>query len=66
MFRQELFMRVTEWKRRVCVLHSLRRLAAGDGVSTVSGDVGYASPAAFSTMFRRIVGSPPSSFGPAH
>lgn len=59
-------MSVTEWQRRACVLHSLLRLAAGDGVSTVAGDVGYASPAAFSTMLRRIVGSPPSSFGPAH
>ncbi|MFC0449303.1 AraC family transcriptional regulator [Rhodococcus jostii] len=62
MFRQETSMSVTEWQRRACVLSSLRSLASGDAVSTVAADFGYASPAAFSTMFHRILGSPPSAF----
>lgn len=59
---QETSMSVTEWQRRACVLSSLRSLASGDAVSTVAADFGYASPAAFSTMFHRILGSPPSAF----
>ncbi|WP_430332870.1 AraC family transcriptional regulator [Rhodococcus sp. ACT016] len=61
-FRHEVSMSVSEWQRRACVLHAVRRLAAGDAVSTVSADLGYATPSAFSTMFHRVTGSSPSTF----
>ncbi|MDH6679406.1 AraC-like DNA-binding protein [Rhodococcus sp. LBL1] len=55
-------MGVSEWQRRACVPHAIRRLAAGDSVSTVAADLGYATPSAFSTMFHRVTGSSPSTF----
>lgn len=39
---------------------ALARLAAGEAVTRIALDIGYESPAAFSTMFRRILGQAPS------
>ena len=41
---------------------ALPRLAAAQPVTTIALDLGYDNPAAFTTMFRRILGSPPHSF----
>ncbi|MCZ1075351.1 AraC family transcriptional regulator [Rhodococcus sp. A5(2022)] len=62
MFRHEMSMSVSQWQRRACVLYAIRRLVAGDSVSTVAVDLGYATPSAFSTMFHRVTGSAPASF----
>ncbi|PJK19064.1 AraC family transcriptional regulator [Mycolicibacterium goodii] len=64
LFRKELSMTVAEWQRRACVLHSLRQLTQGVAVSAVASDLGYSSPAAFSTMFSRALGTSPSAFSP--
>ncbi|WP_153565690.1 helix-turn-helix domain-containing protein, partial [Pseudomonas aeruginosa] len=37
-------------------------LAGGETVTAIALDCGYESPAAFSTMFRRVLGQPPSAF----
>jgi len=42
------------------VVQALARLAAGEAVTRIALDFGYDSPAAFSTMFRRILGQAPS------
>ena len=54
-----------QWRQRACVLLALSRLASGDTVTAVALDLGYDSPAAFSTMFRRALGRPPSHFADA-
>jgi AraC-like DNA-binding protein len=38
------------------------RLLAGEAVTTIALDLGYRSPAAFTTMFRRVLGVPPSRY----
>ena len=38
------------------------RLAAGDPVTVIALDFGYQGPAAFSTMFRRVLGAAPSAY----
>ena len=44
-------------------LHTdLPRLAAGEAVTTVALDLGYDSPAAFSTMFKRLMGIAPNRY----
>lgn len=53
---------LSAWRRRACVLHALPRLAAGHSVTAVAAELGYAGPAAFTTMFRRTLGRPPSSY----
>ena len=44
------------------LLVALPRLAAGEAVTTVALDLGYDSPAAFSTMFKRLIGMAPNLY----
>jgi AraC-like DNA-binding protein len=61
-FRRETGMSFAQWRRRACLLVAIPRLAAGDPVTTVALDLGYESPAAFATMFKRLVGVAPSRY----
>jgi AraC-like DNA-binding protein len=63
-FRRETGMSFDEWRQQACVLTALPRLARGDAVTTVALDLGYDSPAAFTTMFKRWLGVPPSQYRP--
>jgi AraC-like DNA-binding protein len=38
------------------------RLAAGEAITTIALDLGYESPAAFTTMFKRLQGVPPRQY----
>ena len=49
-------------RQRACVVLALARLAAGDPVTVIALDFGYQGPAAFSTMFRRVLGAAPSAY----
>lgn len=59
-FEHDVGMSFTEWRRQLRLVVALERLAAGDPVTTVAYDLGYASPGSFSTMFRKAMGMPPS------
>lgn len=61
-FRRETGMSFGEWRQQACLLVALPRLAAGDPVTTVALDLGYDSPAAFSTMFKRLLGISPNRY----
>jgi methylphosphotriester-DNA--protein-cysteine methyltransferase len=37
-------------------------LLSGERVTTIAFDPGYSSPAAFTTMFQRIIGSAPDRY----
>ncbi|WP_285420910.1 helix-turn-helix transcriptional regulator [Pseudomonas sp. efr-133-TYG-5] len=60
LFRQQTGLSFSQWRQRACVVQALARLAAGEAVTRIALDFGYDSPAAFSTMFRRILGQAPS------
>ena len=62
MFRSQTGMSATQWQRRALVVHAIPLLAAGHTVTAIATDLGYATPAAFTTMFRRVAGAPPSSY----
>lgn len=62
LFRRETGMSFAEWRQQACVLAALPRLAQGEPVTAIALDLGYDSPAAFSTMFRRWLGAPPSRY----
>lgn len=64
LFRRETGMSFAEWRQQACVLVALPRLAAGDPVTTIALDLGYESPAAFATMFKRLLGVAPSRYLP--
>jgi AraC-like DNA-binding protein len=61
-FRRETGMSFAEWRQQACLLIALPRLAAGETVTSLALDLGYDSPAAFATMFRRRLGRSPSHY----
>ncbi|EHP40876.1 AraC family transcriptional regulator [Cupriavidus basilensis OR16] len=61
-FREQTGMAFAAWRQRACVVLALSRLAAGDAVTRIALDYGYESPAAFSTMFRRVLGHAPTEY----
>lgn len=61
-FLRETGITFARWKQQARLLESIRRLAAGVPVTTVAVDLGYESPGAFSTMFRRALGIAPRNF----
>lgn len=52
----------TRWRQQLRILAALPRLAAGEAVTLVALDLGYESPGAFSSMFARLLGVPPSRY----
>lgn len=60
LFRRETGMSFAEWRQQACLAVALPLLSAGRSVTEVALDLGYESPASFSTMFRRVLGTPPS------
>jgi len=64
-FRRETGLSFGMWRQQACLLIALPRLAAGEAVTTIALDLGYESPAAFTTMFKRLVGVAPSHYRPA-
>jgi AraC-like DNA-binding protein len=61
-FLRETGITFARWKQQARLLESIRRLAEGISVTTVAVDLGYESPSAFSTMFRRSLGIAPRAF----
>lgn len=61
-FRRETGLSFGAWRQQACVLAALPWLAEGKSVTAVALDLGYDSPAAFSTMFRRLIGVSPTRY----
>lgn len=61
-FRRQTGMSFAEWRRRARLLRALSWIAEGRPILEVAMELGYDSPSAFSAMFRRELGAPPSSF----
>lgn len=64
LFRRETGMSFAEWRQQACLSVALPRLAAGEPVTSIALDLGYDSPASFSTMFKRVLGVTPSRYHP--
>lgn len=61
-FRAETGVSFVTWRQQACIFASLPRLAAGETITNVALDAGYENVAAFTTMFRRMLGSAPSIY----
>lgn len=61
-FLKETGITFARWQQQARLLEAIRRLAEGAAVTTVALDLGYDSPSAFSTMFRRSLGIAPRAF----
>ena len=59
LFRKETGLSFAAWRQQACLFAAMPRLAAGEAITTIALDLGYESPAAFTTMFKRLQGVPP-------
>jgi len=64
-FRADTGVGFAEWRQQVCLLAAIERLGAGQPVTRIALDLGYASPSAFSSAFRRVLGESPSRYAEA-
>ena len=62
LFARDTGMTFGQWRQQARLLHALERLAVGDKVVDVALALGYDSPSAFATMFKRQFGETPSAF----
>jgi len=62
LFQRETGMNFGAWCRQARLLLSLPKLAAGASILEVALAHGYESPSAFTAMFRRTLGVPPSAY----
>lgn len=59
---RELDMTFGQWRQQIRLLRALERLAHGEKVIDVALSQGYASPSAFTAMFKKRFGQLPSQF----
>lgn len=61
-FIAETGMGFGSWKKQVLLLEALKRLSEKQPVALIADDLGYASPSAFISMFKKSLGITPSKF----
>ncbi len=62
LFRQETGLSFAVWRQQACLFAALPRLVAGEKVTRIAIDLGYDNPAAFTTMFKRVLGESPRHY----
>jgi len=62
LFQKETGISFGSWRRQARLLAAMTQLAAGTPVANVAIDLGYESPSAFTAMFKRVLGHPPSQY----
>jgi AraC-like DNA-binding protein len=61
-FARQTGMTFGQWRQQARLLAALEQLASGTKVVDVALNLGYNSPSAFATMFKRQFGAPPSAY----
>jgi AraC-like DNA-binding protein len=62
LFQRETGMGFLAWRQQARLAEALAQLSSGKPVALVASDLGYASPAAFTAMFRRSLGTTPGKY----
>lgn len=62
LFRTSTGMTFGQWRQQARLLLALERIAGGEKIIDIAGDLGYESPSAFTTMFKKHFGTTPSQF----
>jgi AraC-like DNA-binding protein len=55
-------MPIARWRRQLRLFQALQFLGAGHSVTEVANLVGYATPSAFTAMFRAELGETPARY----
>lgn len=61
-FRHETGMSFGRWRQQVRLMEALRRLGVNEPVTTVAIELGYDSPSAFISMFKKTLGETPGRY----
>lgn len=62
LFQNELHMGFAAWRQQLRLGRALDLIGRGYPLGRVAAELGYATPAAFSAMFKKALGMPPSRF----
>ncbi|MDE1172256.1 MAG: helix-turn-helix transcriptional regulator [Parvibaculaceae bacterium] len=62
LFRRETGLSFAIWRQQACLFAALPRLIAGEPVTAIALDLGYENPAAFTSMFKRLLGAAPRAY----
>jgi len=62
LIRVETGMSFGQWRQQVRILEALRRLGINEPVTTVAIELGYDSPSAFISMFKKHLGQTPGRY----
>lgn len=62
MFRQDTGMSFAQWRQQVRLVQALQMLAESRSVTHIAIELGYESPSAFISMFRKCLGTTPSRY----
>ncbi|MGH2343492.1 helix-turn-helix domain-containing protein [Segnochrobactraceae bacterium EtOH-i3] len=65
LFVRETGLSFARWRQKLQLVRAVEMLAAGNPVTRVALDLGYATPSAFSAMFSREMGVSPAGYGAA-
>lgn len=61
-FREETTLSFAQWRQQARLAEALRRLSDGQAVADIAHVLGFSSPSAFVTVFRRHFGVPPGRY----
>jgi AraC-like DNA-binding protein len=62
LFQQEIGMTFGKWRQQLRLMQGMRLLAEGAKVTSAAIESGYSTPSAFTSMFRKALGTTPSSY----
>lgn len=62
LFPKETGLHYRQWVQQVHLAHAFEMLARGESVGAIARTLGYASPSAFTSMFRRLLGKTPQHY----
>jgi AraC-like DNA-binding protein len=55
-------MSFRQWRQQIRILEAMKRLGLGESVTSVAIGLGYDSPSAFISMFRKALGKTPGQY----
>lgn len=61
-FHRQTGLSLSTWRQQACLFAALPRLADGEPITRVALDLGYDSVPAFTTMFKRMLGTAPRGY----
>nr|WP_256352227.1 AraC family transcriptional regulator [Pseudomonas gingeri] len=62
LFIKETGITYRQWVQQVRLAQALTMLEAGEPINRIADSLGFASPSAFSAMFKRILGESPRDY----